>query len=169
MLSPALQEFIIARPESSMGYSTASGRRKRSGQGETEAVSRAVTAPESGMDDDKKKFKCQQCKQLFSTKGNLRRHEQATHRPGGLIFPCPTCGKKFKRKEDRTTHMRVHTGKLTSLTVPGTTIGTLEPIYNRGLNLLKYRSQPFRRRCLGYNEQSTSYSYFQGQEYAAYV
>lgn len=55
-------------------------------------------------------FKCERCSRLFSTKGNLSRHVQATH-VGGHTFPCPICGKEFKRKEDRTTHIRVHTGE----------------------------------------------------------
>lgn len=66
----------------------------------------AVTAAVVG----KKQFTCGYCNRLFTTKGNLLRHIQATH-VGGQTFPCPTCGKDFKRKEDRTTHMRVHTGE----------------------------------------------------------
>lgn len=61
-------------------------------------------------------FKCEHCGRLFSTKGNLSRHVQATH-VGGQTFPCLTCGKEFKRKEDRTTHMRVHTGEYAAMSV----------------------------------------------------
>lgn len=57
----------------------------------------------------KHEFRCGHCQRLFSTKGNLARHIQATH-VGGRTFPCHLCGKEFKRKEDRKTHFRVHTG-----------------------------------------------------------
>lgn len=55
-------------------------------------------------------FKCEHCQREFSTKGNQVRHVQAAH-IGGQVFPCPMCGKKFKRKEDMNTHTRVHTGE----------------------------------------------------------
>ncbi|CAB1118167.1 unnamed protein product [Ectocarpus sp. CCAP 1310/34] len=58
-----------------------------------------------------KQFKCSFCDILFSTKGNKVRHEQATHLHGVRTYPCEVCGKEFKRKEDRTMHMRVHTGR----------------------------------------------------------
>ena len=57
------------------------------------------------------KFKCDDCGRLFSTKGNMMRHVQATHtREGVKMFPCGVCGRKFKRREDLVTHGRVHTG-----------------------------------------------------------
>lgn len=56
-------------------------------------------------------FPCGECGRLFSTKGNMMRHVQATHRGEGVkMFPCETCGKSFKRKEDLVMHIRVHTG-----------------------------------------------------------
>eukprot|EP00903_Cladosiphon_okamuranus_P005456 g5441.t1 len=58
------------------------------------------------------KFKCGECGRLFSTKGNMMRHAQATHaREGVKMFPCEVCGRKFKRREDLVTHGRVHTGE----------------------------------------------------------
>lgn len=55
-------------------------------------------------------FRCDICYRTFTTKGNLSRHFQAAH-VGGVKFPCHICGKEFKRKEDRNTHLRIHTGE----------------------------------------------------------
>lgn len=63
------------------------------------------------------KFKCDDCGRLFSTKGNMMRHVQATHAGDGVkVFPCLVCGRKFKRREDLVTHGRVHTGQFLLMT-----------------------------------------------------
>lgn len=70
----------------------------------------AVGSPNSSSSGTQ--FKCEHCDRLFSTKGNMMRHVQATHtREGVKMFPCKTCGKGFKRKEDLVMHTRVHTGE----------------------------------------------------------
>lgn len=75
-------------------------------------VSAPNTSSNSGPARSRGKFKCGDCGRLFSTKGNMMRHAQATHARGGAkMFPCGVCGRKFKRREDLITHGRVHTGE----------------------------------------------------------
>lgn len=76
------------------------------------AAAAAATPPLPNDSRNGKQFKCVHCDRLFSTKGNMVRHVQATHtRVGVKMFPCETCGKSFKRKEDLVMHTRVHTGE----------------------------------------------------------
>lgn len=85
----------------------------RAGGTTAEDVARPTTAaPIPDACSSSKQFKCEHCYRLFSTKGNMVRHVQATHaREGIKMFPCETCGKDFKRKEDLVMHTRVHTGE----------------------------------------------------------
>lgn len=80
--------------------------------GATARPKTAAAAPVPNGCTKGKQFKCEHCHRLFSTKGNMVRHVQATHaREGVKMFPCETCGKAFKRKEDLIMHTRVHTGE----------------------------------------------------------
>ena len=54
-----------------------------------------------------KNFKCDTCGQAFFLKGNLKKHEDSTHK--GIRFPCTLCDKTFKRicglkRHERATH-----------------------------------------------------------------
>ena len=41
----------------------------------------------------KKKFKCEFCDGLFSSKNSQERHQQNIHNPTGVIYKCGICGK----------------------------------------------------------------------------
>ena len=53
-------------------------------------------------------YKCDQCSQAFTQKGNLRRHYKihSDEKP----FQCPECSYKCRRRDALNGHMRIHSG-----------------------------------------------------------
>nr|CAD7424363.1 unnamed protein product [Timema monikensis] len=54
---------------------------------------------------DKKLHQCSECHRGFTTKSNLRQHEQSH---SNLLFSCEHCGAKFRYQSSLTSHRRCH-------------------------------------------------------------
>lgn len=55
-------------------------------------------------------FQCPKCGKCFTTKGNMRSHEQVTH-SDSKPWKCKHCDKSFKEKKVLVVHERIHTGE----------------------------------------------------------
>lgn len=55
-------------------------------------------------------FQCNECKKVFSTKGNLKYHIDSVHKKN-KPFVCEICGEAYPRKNRLNVHLRTHCGR----------------------------------------------------------
>jgi uncharacterized Zn-finger protein len=58
---------------------------------------------------EKKSYKCNQCRNRYSTPNSLQLHISRYH-SGRKEYSCNQCDKKFNRSDNLTDHMRIHSG-----------------------------------------------------------